>query len=248
LIPAGSYVMGSPPTEPSRSSDETQHKVTLSRSFWMMETEVTQSLYQAVMGVNPASFKACGGACPVEAVSWYEAALFANKLSQNQGLSPCFVCSGTTCEGVGGTGGCGGWFQSRAAYVACSGWRLPTEAEWEYAARAGTTAARYGDINDVAWYDGNSGNKTQPVGRKQPNPWGLFDMLGNVWEWCYDGYKGDLRQAATDPVEAATGARRVGRGGSWYDDANHVRAAQRNNYTPSFRDAYLGFRVVRSSP
>ena len=124
--------------------------------------------------------------------------------------------------------------------------RLPTEAEWEYACRAGTTGARYGELAEVAWYDGNSGSKTHAVGQKQPNPWGLYDMLGNVWEWCHD-WRGAYPTAhVTDPTGPATGSSRVVRGGSWNGFARNARGAFRSNYTPGARLNVLGFRLARS--
>ena len=132
--------------------------------------------------------------------------------------------------------------------LSCPGFRLPTEAEWEYACRAGTTGARYGDLGDVAWYDGNSGSSTHPVRGKQPNAWGLYDTLGNVWEWCWDWWDSDYPQGVvTDPVGPGSGSYRVLRGGSWNTDAQYARAACRSDWTPGNRDV-LGFRLARSLP
>jgi formylglycine-generating enzyme required for sulfatase activity len=248
-IPAGSFQMGSPEGE-EWNNERPQHEVRLSRAFLMLKTEVTQEQYKAVMGYNPSQFRSCGGNCPVENVSWHEAAAFANALSQKQGVEGCFQCNGSgaavTCEA-----------KSHENYPSCKGWRLPTEAEWEYAARAGTTTARYGELDNIAWYDGNSSKKTHPVGLKEANAWGLHDMLGNVREWTYGWLGRYPTQAATDPVGAATGPDRVGggswpgreaRGGGWLDNARWVRAAIRNGCDPTDRNSYLGFRVVRSSP
>lgn len=124
--------------------------------------------------------------------------------------------------------------------------RLPTEAEWEYACRAGTTSATYGNLDDVAWYENNSGKETHPVGQKQPNAWGLYDMLGNVWEWCQDWYGGYPDGDVIDPVGPSSGSYRVSRGGSWFTDARRVRAAYRNYVAPGDRVDYLGFRLARS--
>ncbi|MCK6513392.1 formylglycine-generating enzyme family protein, partial [Myxococcota bacterium] len=151
----------------------------------------------------------------------------------------CFVGSGEKMEGVGNKG---------SDYVGCKGWRLPTEAEWEYACRAGATTPRYGELDEIAWHGKNSGSTTHVVGQKQANAWGLHDTLGNVWEWCYDWFGGYSAQAATDLVGAATGANRVRRGGSWNYNAYFVRAAQRGSNTPTYRNNLIGFRVVRSSP
>jgi formylglycine-generating enzyme required for sulfatase activity len=197
-----------------------------------------------LMGVNPSYFSKVGLDAPVERVSWYDAAWFTNKLSALEGLSGCFVGSGEQMAGVGNGG---------SDYLGCKGWRLPTEAEWEYAARAGTTAPRYGELENIAWYDGNSGDTTHPVGGKQTNAWGLHDMLGNVCEWVYDRYDASAYkrsgQAAIDLVQAATGDSRVVRGGCWYNYAQYVRAAFRDYYAPSARgNGYVGFRLFRSSP
>jgi formylglycine-generating enzyme required for sulfatase activity len=136
---------------------------------------------------------------PVERVSWYDAAAFANKLSALEGLSACFVRSGEQMEGVGNKG---------SDYVGCKGWRLPTEAEWEYACRAGTMTSRYWELDKIAWYDENSNRyTTHLVGQKQANAWGLHDTLGNVWEWCYDWY-GDYSAQAFSLLPSA--ARTIG--------------------------------------
>jgi len=125
--------------------------------------------------------------------------------------------------------------------------RLPTEAEWEYACRAGTTGARYGKLGEVAWYEDNSDGETHRVGTKAPNAWGLYDMLGNVWEWCQDWHGSYPSGPVTDPTGPSTGSYRVYRGGSWDFDAGGVRAAYRGGDSPGYRNGYLGFRVARDS-
>ncbi len=257
LIPAGTFTMGSPTTEARRESIERQYQVTLTRSFSMGKYEVTQSEFQARMGYNPSHFSSCGGSCPVEQVGWHEAAAYCNAVSRAAGLAECFTCTGSgtsvTCSVAAAYTG--------ANYYNCRGYRLPTEAEWEYAYRAGTSTAFYNggitsadcspldaNANAIAWYCGNAQNKTHPVGGKLPNAWGLYDMAGNVWEWVYDWYGPYPTQAATNPVGAATGTFRVERGGSWYKSAYGVRAARRDLDTPTRRYYGLGFRVVRSSP
>ncbi|MCK6511593.1 SUMF1/EgtB/PvdO family nonheme iron enzyme [Myxococcota bacterium] len=237
-IPAGRFLMGAGVDDNKAFSDEhPQHEVTVTQGFWMGETPVTQEQYQTIMGKNPSYFQRVGVGAPVESVSWYDAAAFANHLSELEGLSACFVGTGEKMEGVGNKG---------SDYLGCKGWRLPTEAEWEHACRAGTTSPRYGDVDPIAWYRKNSGDHTCLVRQKQANAWGLYDMLGNVWEWCYDWYGGYPAQAATDPTGTAIGASCVSRGGSWDSDAHSVRAATRYIGTPTNRNYALGFRVVRS--
>jgi formylglycine-generating enzyme required for sulfatase activity len=227
-IAPGTFMMGSPESEEGRDDDETQHSVTITRAYCMKATEVTQGEWQAVMGSNPSNFKDCGANCPVELVSWDDAADYANALSRREGLPECY--SDSTFSGL-----------------SCKGYRLPTEAEWEYAARAGTTAATYRNLDSVAWYDKNSPSRPHPVGQKQPNAWGLYDMLGNVWEWTgdsWDTYPGTV----TDPTGPAVGSYRVGRGGSWGNNARNVRAADRLEVPPGLRLYECGFRLSMTAP
>ncbi len=236
-IPAGSFMMGSPSGESDRYDDETQHRVTLTRGFLMSATEVTQAQYEAVMGSNPSEFK--GASRPVEMVSWYDAVRFCNALSEREGLTAAYRISG----------------ENSAPEVTwnldADGYRLPTEAEWEYACRAGTTTRFHSgnsdsDLELVGWYSGNSNQQTQDVGTKQPNAWGLYDMHGNVWEWCWDRY-GDYGGNATDPAGPGSGSARVLRGGGWSDGAQFCRSAYRYWRHPVIRSSFNGFRVVRSS-
>jgi hypothetical protein len=211
LIPAGSFVMGSPEDEECHKNNETQHQVEITQPFLIKTTPVTQAQWQAVMGDNPAHFQG-DDRRPVEHVSWEDAVRF--------------------CEGLSAqTGGM---------------YRLPTEAEWEYACRAGTTGAHYGDLDAIAWYSKNANRTTQPVAQKQPNAWGLYDMFGNVWEWCLDWYDRYPSDPQRDPKGPPSGGRRVIRGGAWNDGARYCRAAQRNDYTPSNRYGVVGFRPARS--
>jgi formylglycine-generating enzyme required for sulfatase activity len=195
----------------------------------MKATEVTQGEWQAVMGSNPSHFKNCGANCPVEQVSWDDAVGYANALSRREGLPECYA--GSTFTGL-----------------TCTGYRLPTEAEWEYAARAGTTTATHADRGTVAWFSENSGSETHPVGQKQPNAWGLYDMLGNVWEWTSGWYDRYPSGPVADPTGTGAGLNRVYRGGSWRLNARYARAAYRDNDRPVNRSNALGFRLVRTVP
>ncbi len=227
-VRAGSFTMGSPTSEDGHFSDEAQHPVTLTRDFWLGVTEVTQAQWRAVMGSNPSYHGGCEY-CPVENVSWQDAVAFLNALSDREGLARCY--DGATFRGLD-----------------CEGYRLPTEAEWEYAARAGTTGARYGDLDAIAWHSGNSGGEPHPVGQKQPNAWGLHAMLGYVWEWVQDWYASYPGGAVSDPQGPASGGRRVLRGGSWDYEARNARAADRLGDAPANRSVNLGLRVARSVP
>jgi len=239
LIKGGTFTMGSPANEPERGNDETQHQVTVS-SFYMGKYEVTQKEYMEIMGTNPSNFK--GDNLPVEKVSWYDAVEYCNKRSQKEGLTPAYTKNGDNVT----------WNRN------ANGYRLPTEAEWEYACRVGTTTPFITGNNITtkqANYDGTEPynnnamgedrEKTTPVGSFAPNAWGLYDMHGNVWEWCWDWYGDYPTGTQTDPVRAVSGAKRVARGGSWSHSAADVRSAIRGDITPSFRGSAVGFRLVR---
>ncbi len=227
--------MGSPEDEQHRDPDEgPQHEVRLTRAFLLQATEVTQGQWKAVMGTNPSEFSACGDPCPVEYVSWFDAVAYANALSKAEGLEACYEIAGIDVRWPKG--------------LACQGYRLPTEAEWEYAARAGTTADRYGDLDAVAWHEDNSHEKTHPVGEKAANAWGLSDMLGGVWEWCWDWSAPYAAAPVTDPMGPRTGAYRVIRGGAWTYGPKFARAACRNHNEPGVDYMFLGFRLARSVP
>jgi formylglycine-generating enzyme required for sulfatase activity len=223
--------MGSPESERGRVNDETRHLVKITKPFYLSAYEVTQTQYEQVMGNNPSYFSASGRGkdhvsgdtlqFPVEQVSWNDAVDFCSKLSEQEGVE----------------------------------YRLPTEAEWEYACRAGiTTAYSFGNdvsqIGEYAWYDGNSEENTHPVGELKPNAWGLYDMHGNVYEWCQDWY-GPCKSlpVVSDPTGAASGDNgRVLRGGAFLTRPVLVRAALRNSSQPDYRNHSIGFRLARTYP
>jgi uncharacterized repeat protein (TIGR02543 family) len=254
-IPGGTFTMGSPASEPNRVNDETQHTVTLS-GFYMGKYQITQEKYQAVTGSNPSGFTTAvsgesgtPGKLPVETVRWYDALVFCNRLSMAEGLSPAYSINGSTNPTTWGsvpTSSDATW-NAVTVVSGSTGYRLPTEAQWEYACRAGTTTAyNTGDtISDMGWYSNNSVDKTHQVGLKPANAWGLYDMHGNVHEWCWDWYGAYAAGAQTDPMGASSGTYRVYRGGYWRDSAEYLRSAYRYNVNPFVRVNIIGFRLVR---
>jgi formylglycine-generating enzyme required for sulfatase activity len=250
LIPAGEFLMGSPDNDKGAEKHEKpQHRVRITRPFYLGAYEVTQAQYEAVMGNNPSYFSASGNGSdrvvagqstdrhPVENVSWLDAVKFCNKLGEMEGRPPFFEIDG---ENV------------RVPDWSRPGYRLPTEAEWEYACRANApTVTRYSFGNDAAslgefaWYKGNSGRKTHPVGETRPNGFGLFDMHGNVWEWCWDGYgEGYYKESREDDPRGSDGAaNRVLRGGAWDFGPQGERSAFRLQRAGGYLTR--GFRVAR---
>jgi len=271
----GVFTMGSPGDESGRLENETQHEVTLSHGFEIMATEVTQVRYLELMDYNPSYFPWFGEdlELPVDSVGWYDALAFTNRLSESLSLAPCYALTEIVCrDGEPGDdlvycGDRGGILAAAVTVNAtavydCEGFRLPTEAEWEYAARAGSAAAfPNGDIvqtsctpvdpklDAIGWYCGNSGNETHLPAGKEANAWGLYDMAGNVREWTWDRYVEDLSAQTADPVGPEEGRMRVVRGGAIrYDGAGRCRSAFRSAHTPGYRSWYLGIRPARTVP
>ena len=215
-VEAGSFDMGATSEMQNPYSDEKPvHRVTLTNNYYVGKYEVTQALWQAVMGSNPSIFK--GDDLPVEEVSWKDCQKFITKLNAMTGKR----------------------------------FRLPSEAEWEYAARGGKKSRGYqysgsNTLGDVAWYGDNSGNKTHAVGTKQPNELGIYDMTGNVWEWCQDRYGSYSSSPQTNPTGAVGGSRRVFRGGSWSYSARRCCTSSRSGHSPGYRRYDLGLRLVLS--
>ncbi|MDC7224493.1 MAG: formylglycine-generating enzyme family protein [Spirochaetales bacterium] len=244
-VKGGTFLMGSPEGEEGREESEVQHSVTLTRDFYMGQFEVTQALWEEVMGcsvrtqrdkASPSWYlRGVGSQNPIYYVSWNEAVEFCNALSLREGLTPAYSGSGENL---------------RCDFDA-DGYRLPTEAEWEYAARGGQYASGYqafagSDNPDISgWNHENSGNITHRVGQKIANPLGLYDMSGNLFEWCWD-WSGDYSLHTIDPTGTEKGSLRTVRGGSWYQQARDCRSASRYANYPGYRSDNLGFRIVRS--
>ena len=235
-IPAGTFTMGSPEGQLGREVDETQHNVTLSQDCFMGIFPVTQWQWELVMGNNPSDYKTAGPGAPVEQVSYDDICGANRPWPKDASVSP------------------DSFLGKLRAKTGLEGLDLPTEAQWDYSCRAGTTTALNSgkdltseatcpNLDEVGWYSENSGDTTHAVGSKRPNEWGLYDMHGNVWEWCRD-WGGDYGGDAVDPTGPASGSFRVSRGGGWSDGAWSCRSALRDNHAPGNRDDILGFRLA----
>ena len=239
LIPAGPFSLGNTGSYEGEYDEKPPVTIIISKPFYISKYEITQQQYKAVMGNNPSEFK--GDDLPVEQVSWYDALNFCNTLSKSEGLTPCYTINGTkvTCD-----------FEA-------NGYRLPTEAEWEYAAKAGTKTDFYSgkltysgnspidpNLDKIAWYSANSSNATHPVGQKAPNAFGLYDMSGNVWEWCWDRYAEYPSKETKDYQGPEIGTYRVYRGGGWRNLAWYCRSTNRDRNYLDDKNNSLGFRVV----
>lgn len=219
-IPPGEFLMGSPKDEMDRRTGETQHVVKITQGFWLAKTPTTQAQWQAVMGDNPSHF--IGVNLPVEKVSWDD-----------------------ICGDESRTGGFLGKLNQLGS--ADGKFDLPTEAQWEYACRAGSLGLYAGNFDEIAWYWANSGSETHSVGQKKANTWSLNDMYGNVWEWCADWFADYDVNPVVDPIGPISGLCKVFRGGSWGNYAHNCRVAFRGSDEPSRAGLNVGFRVARSS-
>ena len=234
-IPAGAFLMGSPSEEPGRDYDETQHRVTLTRGYWMGETEVTQGEWKSVMVSNPSRFKDCGDDCPVEQVSWIASLKYANALSRKSGFPECYVIAGNNVE-----------FKASVKGLDCRGYRLPTEAEWERGARSGTTTAFWigSDLTDEQ--ANFIGNKTVAVRSYGANPWGLYEVHGNVSEWVWDIYVENLTEGE-DPLGSDRGSKWLTCRGGYGNKARYCRSAARLRSDPDKTWGNVGLRLVRTA-
>ena len=230
-IEPGTFRMGDTQNE-GWPDERPVHLVTITRPFLLGETPVTQKQWRAIMGSNPTVRTTLSA--PVTNVSWFNAIAFCNALSRREDLEECYAIDNDIV--------------TTPYDLACRGYRLPTEAEWEYAARAGTDFLYSGsdDPREVGWISANSRNKIHSTKRLQPNSWGLYDMTGNIWEWCWDWYGRYIQASITNPVGVSIGSDRVIRGGGWSTGPRNARVAVRYGDDPANRDADLGLRLART--
>jgi formylglycine-generating enzyme required for sulfatase activity len=224
LVSGGAFLMGE-----KSEVDAAPHQVTVS-AFWIDKFLVTQAQFEKAMGANPSRWKAEKN--PVEQVRWSDAVTYCNKRSEMEGLKPCYDLKSWTCN-----------FEA-------NGYRLPTEAEWEFACRGGTTSAYFfgespSKLGEYAWYNKNAGGHPRPVGQKSPNPLGLYDMAGNVWQWCNDFYEVDYygKSPKVDPRGPESGKTKVVRGGAWRVSADNCRSGYRYNESPGYADVCFGYDI-----
>ena len=261
LIPAGTFQMGSKDGE---DSNKPVHEVTITKPFYMGKYEVTQAEYEVYCSYgssSPSSSYGDGDNYPTYYVSWYDALVYCNKRSMAEGLTPCYSINDSPNPEDWGdvpTSSNGTWNSVECNWNA-NGYRLPTEAEWEYAARAGDntvdslTYSGTSDVNELekyAWYYDNSDYTTHEVGKKEANVFGLYDMSGNVWEWCWNCFTSEYdenTEGGSDPTGASAGSSRVSRGGGWNGSSDGCGVSYRDYYFPYHRLSSLGFRVVRAS-
>jgi formylglycine-generating enzyme required for sulfatase activity len=250
-IPSGRFYMGSHDSdEYLRNNEHPQHRVQITRNLFVGVYQVTQGDFLQLMEYNP-SAATDNEQCPADSVTWYSAIEFCNKMSEAEGLSPYYELKSIKRRAIGSIE------KAEVTVLDGNGYRLLTEAEWEYVCRAGSiTPWCYGDqvmeVGDYAWYYDNSSMETHPVGGKKPNSWGLFDMHGNIMEWCYDWYDEFYYQQCSDEEENPTGPMEGGakvlRGGAWQFGAEATRCAYRNSSSPDTASSVIGFRVCRNAP
>jgi len=259
-ISSGAFFMGTTHETGRWENEGPQHTVAFTRTFEMQAHEVTQGEWEYAFDSQPSKDMECGSDCPVETVNWYEALHYANWLSQSEGLETCYELQGCDDSCIG----CGRICEAvEFSGLDCLGYRLPTEAEWEYSARAGTHTAFYSGIasnenknnschrdeslDGIGWYCSNSLGGIHPVAQLSPNVWGLFDMSGNVQEWVWDRYGNYASRAAIDPTGPNHGEERIARGGAWDNISAGCRAAFREPQLPDANNNSTGFRLVKTS-
>ena len=230
LIPAGRFLMGSSSKIPKSGEDEQEHEVVITQSFYMGIHEVPQNIWELYLD-HKSRFK--HGSHPVNNISFFDALTFANLMSRANGLQECYRITPQAAEWVLG--------------LDCNGYRLPTEAEWEYATRAGEGGLQETKLDQYSWNKTNSNKSLHPVGQKKSNAFGLYDTLGNVWEWVWDIYEDYPSTEMRDPLGAAKGPFRIRRGGGYSTGSSRIRIADRYALNPINKHSFLGLRLVRTA-